>query len=256
MSSPRVSRGTPAAMRRRIMLRLTSLRFLLSLSASLSACAAGSPAGPPDAPPPAVDATRCADDPDCVARTCASEQFACGAFRDVGGDAFDCGTCIGTAACVDHVCTIPADAREDNDDLARATWLGSLDDRDDAYLRLADLTIDSATDHDWFQFHVTDAFDAGNPRISLSLTAAARHELVVYFKCDSVDEATVAFCGESQNAVFDPALGIGCVANAASIQADIVPYCKGIADGGTVTLRVGTHQPPRGDPYELGVMVR
>jgi hypothetical protein len=235
------------------MLRSTSSCIL---ALSLFACAAGSPASPPDAAPRPADAARCADDPECVSRTCAYEHFACGTFRDVGGDAFDCGTCIGTATCVDHACTISADAREDNDDVARATWLGSLDDRDDAYLRLVDLTIDSPTDQDWFQFHVTDAFDAGNPRITLSLTAAARHELVVYFKCDSLDEATVAFCGESQNAVFDPVLGIGCVANATSIQADMVPYCAGIADGGTVTLRVGTHAPPRGDPYALDVMVR
>jgi hypothetical protein len=244
--------GIPAAVRRAIMLRLTSI----SLLAVLSACAAGSPASPPDAPPRSVDATRCADDPECIARTCSYEHFACGSFHDVGGDLFDCGACIGAAACVDHVCTIPADAREDNDEVARATWLGSLDDGDDAYLRLSDLTIDRSTDQDWFQFHVADAFDAGNPRITLALTAATAHELVVYFQCDAPDEATVAFCGESQNAVFDPTLGVGCVANAPAVQANIVPYCTGIADGGTVTLRIGTHLPPRGDPYALDVMVR
>lgn len=238
-----------------------SLRFILVLFVlllSLSACASGAPASAPDASPPAVDAAapRCADDPSCIARACTERQFACGPVRDVANDAFDCGTCVGAAACIDHVCTIPADAREENDDPARATYLGSLDDRDDAYLRLADLTIDGLADRDWFQFHVADAFDAGNPRISIALASAAPHELVVYFRCDSLDEATAAYCGQSQNAIYDEVLGVGCVATATSIQADIVPYCAGIADGGTVTLRVGSRVPPRGDPYALDLMVR
>jgi hypothetical protein len=183
--------------------------LLVYLSALLSACAAAAPASPPDASP-AADATRCADDPACIARTCAYEHYACGTFHDVGGDAFDCGACIGAAECIEHACTIVADAREDNDDATRATWLGALDDLDDAYLRLADLTIDSRTDQDWFQFHVADAFDGGNPRISVALDAAVAHELVVWFHCDALDAATIAFCGESQNAVYDPVLGVGC----------------------------------------------
>lgn len=225
------------------------------LSITLSACAGAAPASPPDASRP-PDAARCADDPACIARTCTYEQVACGTFRDVGGDAYDCGACIGAAACVDHVCTIAADARESNNDSAHATWLGELDDLDDAYLRLPELTIDTRSDQDWFQFHVTDAFDGGNPRISITLDSAAPHELVAWFRCDLVDEASIAYCGESQNAVYDPVLGIGCVVNGAAISADIVPYCAGIADGGTVTIRVATHEPPRGNPYELRTMVR
>ena len=182
----------------------------------------------------------------------------CGSFFDVGGAKVDCGPCAGISRCdASHQCVIERDPREDNDARARATWLGELNDVDNAFLTLDELSIDSLADEDWFALHVTDGFDAGNPRIQVALDhLAARHELAVWFRCDDENLATRARCSEAaQNTLADPLLGVGCEIEATELWATIVPSCTGLADSGTLTFRIRSHVPPRGELYRVRVSV-
>jgi hypothetical protein len=204
-------------------------------------------------PPP--DVVPCVDA--CAASACAYEGYACGTYHDVGGTPIDCGPCAGVSLCdVGHRCVIDRDPREDNDLVTRATWLGDFDDVDDPFVRIEHLSIDSLADEDWFQLRVHDGLDLGNPRVAIALDVAVRHELAVWFRCDSANVASRVRCGAaSQNAMFDPALGLGCVIDAIDAYADVVPYCDGIVDSGTLTFRIRAHDPPRGELYSVRVAV-
>jgi len=220
----------------------------------LLACASGEPAALPDTAVPVPDAVPCLDA--CAASACTYEGYTCGTYFDVGGASIDCGGCAGVSLCdLGHQCAIDRDAREDNDTLARATWLGDFNDVDNPFAVIENLSIDAVSDEDWFQVRVSDGFDAGNPRVSVAL-AGPRHELAVWFRCDTANVATRVRCGDaSQNTLFDPGLGIGCVIDASDARADLVPYCEDIADSGTLTFRIRSRVPPRGELYNLRVAV-
>lgn len=206
----------------------------------------------------------------CVAAACEQRGYTCGTLVDDSGAQFACGSCTGAAACgPDHQCAIGPDAAEDNDSLAQAADLGDLDDADDPSLWRDDLSIDAAADEDWFRFHLTDGFDGGNPAASVELSdrtsalgwLASRHELTMWFACDSADAGSVVRCGEwftqaAQNTLVDPQLGIGCTVDATYVVwAELAPSCSGLTDSGTVTIRVRKRTPPRGDLYDLRVAV-
>ena len=201
----------------------------------------------------------------CVAAICDERDYACGTTVDDAGTAFECGTC---SECIDHACVIAPDAREDNNTPERATLLGDFDDATDRSLFVDDLSIHTH-DEDWFRFHITDGFDAGNPDGSIELADRARelgwlsssHELSVWFKCDTANASSTVRCGEwfteqTRNTLSDPVLGVGCVADGTYVVwSEVWPSCQGIADSGIVTFRVRKRTPPRGDGYDLRVAV-
>lgn len=203
----------------------------------------------------------------CVAAACEQRQLACGTIVDDAGASFDCGTCVG--ACVDHACVIAPDAREDNDTAAQAIVLGDFNDALDPTVWIDDLSIATADDEDWFRFHVTDGFDGGNPVATIELLHRAsqlgwldsRHELSVWFKCDTANVASTVRCGEwfseqARNTLSDPLLGTGCSAEGTFVVwSTIRPSCTGIVDSGIVTFRVRKRTPPRGDTYDVRVAV-
>jgi hypothetical protein len=206
-------------------------------------------------------------DGQCVAAICDERDFACGTTVDDAGTTFACGTCA-ASDCVDHQCTVAPDAREDNNTPARATLLGDFDDAADRTLALDDLSIHGG-DEDWFRFHITDGFDAGNPDGSIELVDRTRdlgwlsssHELTVWFKCDTGNVASTVRCGEwfteqARNTLTDPLLGVGCTSDGTYVVwSEIWPSCQGIEDSGIVTFRVRKRTPPRGDHYDVRVAV-
>lgn len=206
----------------------------------------------------------------CLAAACEQKGYTCGNFIDDTGAPFDCGGCLGSSQCgANHQCVIAPDSREDNDTLAQAKSLGDLDDSYDPVMWIDNLSIDATADEDWFRFHVTDGFDAGNPVGSIELRNRATslgwldaaHELTVWFKCDTQDALSWVRCGEwytteSENTLLDPQLGVGCTVDATYVVwADIAPSCTGTTDSGVVTFRIRKRTAPRGDLYDLRVSV-
>lgn len=209
----------------------------------------------------------------CVAASCEQAGYSCGTY-DGGEGSVDCGSCLGTATCgVDHQCQIARDSKEANDTLGAATNLGDYNDYDDRKDTFGALSIDSAHDEDWFTFHVTDGFDAGNPDAYVQLSHShvisgtdvgwldSDHELTVWFKCDGADNGSSVTCGEwysdlATDTLHDPVLGVGCTVNAQySIWAHVSASCATTSDNGVVTVRVRKTQVPMGDTYDLGVDV-
>jgi hypothetical protein len=201
----------------------------------------------------------------CVLLACDDAGYTCGTYT-VGGSSIECGTCFGDVACgANHQCNIAPDFQENNNTVAKANSLGDLDDSEDPASWLDGLSIHSATDEDWYRFHITDGFDFGNPDATIQLAdhdstlgwLASTHELTVWFKCDSEDYGSSVKCGEwytqsDENSLEDPALGIGCTANAQNVVwGDVAPSCTGTTDSGTVTVRVKKRGAPRGDTYDL-----
>jgi hypothetical protein len=256
----------PTALARRTM-HIAFVLVLSFLSAFLSACAAAAPSGVPDA----AIATECAEDHHRCGDTCVMQQpndpahgctFGCGnpcpGMDEVGGPD---GAVIATCT-LDGQCAVRhPDSHEDNNSPTRATDLGNLDDAADSIVWLTQLSIDAQADEDWFRFHVTDGFDGGNPRIRIEVTVPGVHELAVWLRCDATNVASVVRCGErtvqrGQNTLADPLLGTGCAIDGTDLLwSEAIPSCAGIADAGTVMLRVRKTVPPWGEPYSLRVSV-
>lgn len=205
----------------------------------------------------------------CVLLACEDAGYSCGTYT-VSGSSIDCGSCYGTTACgTNHLCDVAPDLQEADNTLATSNKLGDLDDYDDPSQWVDDLSIHSASDEDWFQFHITDGFDFGNPDATIQLAdhdtqlgwLASSHELTVWFKCDTTDYGSSVRCGEwytttDENSLSDPALGIGCKVNATYVVwGDIAPSCTGTTDAGTVTFQVKKQRAPRGDTYDLYIAV-
>ena len=243
--------------------------YFASLVLFVTACAAAAPSDLPDAPIPiecSEDRHRCGDvcilhQPNDPTRGC---MLGCGdpcpGGDEVGGPIDDhimIATCTPEGACAVR----QSDSHEDNDSPARATDLGDFDDAADPIAWLGSVSIDSATDEDWFRFHVTDGFDGGNPRIRVELAVPAVHELAIYFRCDGANVATLARCGErtvqrAENTLSDALLGTGCTIDGTDLLwSNIVPSCSGIADSGTVLLRVRKSAAPWDEIYGLRVAV-
>lgn len=206
----------------------------------------------------------------CVPFACEAAGYACGAFVDDAGTAFDCGSCApGTGCGPTHQCAVARDAYEPNDARGQAHDLGPMDDAEDPTKWLDRLTVASTTDEDWFTFPVLDGWDGGNPDVRVQLTdrvdglgwLSSSHELTVWFQCDSGDAGTVVRCGEwystfDENGLSDPGLGVGCQVDATYlVWADIAPACAGVTDSGRVTIRVRKTSAPRGDTYDMFVGV-
>ena len=206
----------------------------------------------------------------CVLSACSDAGYACGAIVDDGGSQISCGSCFATVGCRgDHQCDIASDAREPNNAAAQATQLGTFNDYDDASSWVDNLSIDQSLDADWFRLQIVDGFDSGNPNATIQLAQRATqlgwldssHELTVWFKCDTADAGSRVRCGEwytttDENALTDPALGVGCTVTAQYVVwADIAASCTGLTDSGTATLRVRKTGAPRGDTYDLYVGV-
>jgi hypothetical protein len=209
----------------------------------------------------------------CVAGVCETMGYSCGTYDD-GQNTFPCGTCLDGATCsANHTCTRARDAKETNDTVSTATQLGDFNDYDDKEVELEALSIDSQQDVDWFRFHITDGFDAGNPdgHVTLSHVNVVNgydvgwlkepHELTVWFKCDGADNGSSVECGEwytteDTDSLRDPALGVGCTVNATHlVWAHISASCSTTSDNGTVTVRVKRTFVPMGDTYDLSVLV-
>ena len=80
-------------------------------------------------------------------------------------------------------------------------------------------------------------------------------------ECDSGDDGTKVTCGEwytdkAENSLNDASMGVGC-----TVSAQYVPYaiirakCDGGSETGTATVRVRKRLAPRGDKYDLSVVV-
>ena len=201
----------------------------------------------------------------CVLLACADVGYTCGAYT-VGGSSVNCGSCFGNTSCgANHQCTIAPDFQESNNTVAAANDLGDLNDADDPSSWLDNLSIHTATDEDWFRFHITDGFDFGNPDATIQLAEHAAsigwldstHELTVWFKCDTADAGSSVKCGEwnvqsDENSLTSSTLGVGCTVNAQNVVwGDVAPSCTGTTDSGTVTVRVKKRSAPRGDTYDL-----
>lgn len=209
----------------------------------------------------------------CIADSCQQVGYSCGTYA-TSSDSVDCGTCLDSAVCgADHTCQIARDAKEPNDTLSAATQLGDYNDADDREDTTRSLTIDSASDEDWFTFHVTDGLDFGNPDAYVDVSHStllgdwdvgwleSPHELTLWFKCDGADNGSTVECGEwyttyDTNSLNDPELGVGCTIDATYvIWAHVAASCATTSENGTVTVRVRKTDVPMGDTYDLTVKV-
>ena len=168
----------------------------------------------------------------------------------------------------DYRCDIPPDGSEWNDISTAATNLGNFIDSTNGESWLDDRSI-GEMDEDFFEFHVTDGFDGGNPRADIELATRGSslgwlespHELTVWFRCDAGGSGSNVRCGEwfaavDENSLDDLFLGKGCtVYGTYLVWATISAGCAGTSDSGTVTIRVRKRTPPRGDRYDVHVSV-
>lgn len=206
----------------------------------------------------------------CTPFACESAGYTCGTYTDQAGTVFECGSCVdGTGCGPTHQCAVARDAYESNDVRGDARALGDFDDLGDQNRWVDRLSISSLVDEDWFTARIVDGTDGGNPDVTIQLTNRldqlgwldSRHELTVWFQCDSTDTGTSVRCGEwytttDTNGATDPGLGIGCQVDATYlVWADIAPSCSGISDSGTATIRIRKTAAPRGDTYDLFVGV-
>jgi hypothetical protein len=195
----------------------------------------------------------------CMATTCMAIGYTCGAPDDGCGTPLNCGTCSGGAMCVGGTCGCAPDAHESNDSNAVATHEAALTDMPDSNVTLSDFTIDHMGDQDWMQFHVTDAFDGGNPHITVRLyniPSGTDLDLGVWYVCAGGGDASACSVGTQNNMI-----GRGCISSHTGIaeeNVDLPTDCGFLANAdGTLFVRVTA--PTFGNscmPYAVDVRVR
>lgn len=195
----------------------------------------------------------------CAARTCMDMSAQCGSPDDGCGTPLNCGTCASGAMCLAGVCGCMPDAHEPNDSNAVATHEPELTDMPDSNATLTDFTIDHMGDTDWIQFHVVDAFDGGNPHLTVRLyniPSGSDFDLGVWYVCDGGGDASACVTGTQNNMI-----GRGCLSSHPGIaeeNVDLPTDCGFLANAnGIMFIRVTA--PTFGGscaPYALDVRVR
>lgn len=177
----------------------------------------------------------------CTPTTCSALSYECGAPDDGCGTPLNCGSCMVGAACTTGRCACMPDGFEPNDTRATATPRARLSDADDPPDVVLNANIDDARDEDWFAFPITDGFDSGNPRITVTLSdipVGSDYTLSAYYVCDSGTDASTCAAGSSDNF-----LGRGCTGNVAGSGPETVEIetdCEHVSidDDGQLFVRI------------------
>lgn len=195
----------------------------------------------------------------CAPTTCLAMGYECGSPDDGCGAPLDCGMCSPGAMCLSGTCGCPPDTHENNDSNAVATPEPELTDSADPNVTLSDFTIDHEGDVDWIRFHVVDAFDGGNPHLTVRLyniPTGSDFDLGVWYVCDGGGDASACSVGTQNNMI-----GRGCISSHTGIaeeNVDLPTDCGFLANAdGLMFIRVSA--PTFGAscmPYALDVRVR
>lgn len=200
-------------------------------------------------------------------------RYVCGSYANNCDSNFHCGSCGTGGVCVEggRDCSCPADAFDalaPNDTAEAATLLDEMRDAPDSEGHLDALNIATATDVDWYTFHVVDSGLDGNPDVMLSLAAVAPdldvsddslYDVAMWVDCDrGRGNDSVCRAGVSST---ETAHGAGCAARQTSagesLAVRVTIRCAGTIDeSGTVMVRVRkSERHGRCDAYGLQLRV-
>lgn len=171
-----------------------------------------------------VDCGTCASPEICVAGrgtcecspgTCGSLAYECGAPDDGCGAPLDCGACPPGQGCsAAYACACVTDPYEGNDTHPTASARGSL--ASGSMVSVADATMHSAGDQDWFRWTIPAAA-AGEHQFRIDLRgipAGADYALEAYALCPTTNaDFTSESCREGTPVTAAPPLGRGCLSN-------------------------------------------
>ncbi|MCB9591706.1 MAG: hypothetical protein H6719_03135 [Sandaracinaceae bacterium] len=189
-----------------------------------------------DCPPPF---RRVGDECTCAPRTCMDWGYTCGAPDDGCGMPLDCGSCTGGGTCIDGACSCPPDDREPNDSRLTAPRIGSATDAPDTNLVFDTFSLHEMGDEDWFIISVADDFDAGNPRVRVTLRgfpSGDDYDLAAYYICGSGGDSSTCSVGATDNMI-----GHGCTSTSTGATAEtieIATECSGTDDGGDLVIHI------------------
>ncbi|MBX3268932.1 MAG: hypothetical protein KF729_01650 [Sandaracinaceae bacterium] len=175
----------------------------------------------------------------CARRTCEDWGHTCGAPDDGCGTPLDCGSCSTDAICFEGACQCPPDREEPNETRIAAKLIGTATDSPDTDLSFTELSIHVASDQDWFQIPVTDAFDFGNPQVRVTLRdipSGDDYDLAAYYVCTSGGDSSACTTGTP-----DPMIGRGCRSanlGSATETVEIATECSGTDESGSLYIHV------------------
>jgi hypothetical protein len=162
---------------------------------------------------------------------------------------------------MDGACECPLDAAEPNETSTTPTDAPTLTDEPDTDMSFDTWSLSSAGDVDWFRFPVTDAFDIGNPVITVELDAipaGSDYDLGAWYVCGIGSDATTCSTG-----TMDSTLGEGCISELGGLLPETVVLetdCSSITstdDSGHLFVRVrATEWSGSCEPYRIRVRVR
>jgi hypothetical protein len=166
----------------------------------------------------------------CEKLTCT--DLGCGDHDDGCGGKVTCGACGSSGSCA-------PDSNEPNDSSSQATTLKDMSDKCET--QDISLNINQDGDQDWFTFHASDTWTAGNPDVWVNDNfvgppAPGEPGLVVtiYYICDSGGDNHSCY-GTGVTPVTDQGLS-GC--QGPPNQVWLVPGCSGLDESGTVFMQV------------------
>jgi len=193
----------------------------------------------------------------CEAATCEALGAMCGEHDDGCGGTLSCGTCADGTACIAGACGCAEDDAEPNDARTIPHLLPDFTDDPDTSMTFDAFNLSDATDEDWYELHVADDFDFGNPQVRVTLDgipAGSDYDLGVWYVCDSGGDGTTCTSGATDNMI-----GRGCTSETTGALQEAVELdtnCSGSGDDGTLYVRV-TSRTWAGscDGYALAVSV-
>jgi hypothetical protein len=173
----------------------------------------------------------------CTPMSCDDLGIMCGVADNGCGRRIGCGMCDAPAECVEGQCEIVCDTdpHEANETRGTATNLGSREEDDDPAV-VANATIHSESDVDWFRLTAVNECCGGDPEVDVRLNglpSGEDYDLLVLHDCPD-DDGERPGCTTGTPTTVD---GLpGCYANA--VGDDTVSYLSECEDGGTIYVQV------------------